>query len=648
MAELDGFAWKWAQSNARRALEVEKLDAACLLVRHDILDGDASETLADIGCIAVQKGLRSCVAGDVVVHRTGAAESGSRVAAPETGSGVRPGESTVPSGAAFPQDPNDVASPERPLISLCMIVRDSARTLEACLASIRPWVDELVIVDTGSIDDTPEIARRFGARVSFFPWCDDFSAARNESLRHARGKWLLWMDSDDTISPDNGRFLRQLVEQAHDDSVLAFILQVHCPGPDNHGHRDVTVVDHVKLLRNVPGMRFEGRIHEQVLPAIRRLGGRIGWTDVFVEHSGSDHSREGQAKKLARDLRILLLEQAERPDHPFTLFNLGMTYSELKRYPDAVVALRDSIRLSGPNESHLRKAYALLIHSLVESGAVTEATQACAEALARFPEDPELQFRRGMLAFDANDFDTAIASYQAVLRKPEERFFASIDQGIVGYKARHNLALVYAELQQWDEAEREWREVLRSRPSFRIGWRCLADSLIRQEKWDDLQVVIEQLAQGPVRAEAFLLDAKAALARGDSDRAREMFRRAMSDETADEQPLRSLCQLDFEQGPLPEAERSLRQLVARCPDEASAHHNLATVLLRQGRRQEAVECYQTALRLRPNWAPTHLQLGYAWRELGRHDEAAAAWRAVLDLAPDDPHAQEGLARLGGC
>ena len=103
----------------------------------------------------------------------------------------------------------------RPLLSLCMIVRDSSRTLGACLESIRPWVDEIIVVDTGSVDATPEIAESYGANVFYFPWCDDFSAARNQSLSHATGDWLFWMDSDDTIDAENGRKLRELVEGPH-------------------------------------------------------------------------------------------------------------------------------------------------------------------------------------------------------------------------------------------------------------------------------------------------------------------------------------------------------------------------------------------------------------------------------------------------
>src|SRR5438309_1300150 len=79
---------------------------------------------------------------------------------------------------------------------------------------------------------------------------------------------------------------------------------------------DVTVVDHAKLFRNRPDLRFEHRIHEQIIPAIRRAGGEVAWTDLFVTHAGYDHSPEGQAHKLERDLRILHRELEEQPNHP--------------------------------------------------------------------------------------------------------------------------------------------------------------------------------------------------------------------------------------------------------------------------------------------------------------------------------------------
>ena len=104
-------------------------------------------------------------------------------------------------------------------------------------------------MDTGSLDETYEIARNYGARVLEFPWIDDFSAARNESLRFASGQWMFWMDSDDTIDEANGRGLRALADGEHAPGVLGYVVQVHCPGDAEHAS-DLTVVDHIKLVRN--------------------------------------------------------------------------------------------------------------------------------------------------------------------------------------------------------------------------------------------------------------------------------------------------------------------------------------------------------------------------------------------------------------
>src|SRR6478736_8097581 len=94
-----------------------------------------------------------------------------------------------------------------------MIVRDEEQNLEACLAPIADLFDEIVIVDTGSTDGTKEIARRFTPHVHDFPWCDDFSAARNESLKYATGDWIFWLDADDRLSPENVARLSNLLDQ---------------------------------------------------------------------------------------------------------------------------------------------------------------------------------------------------------------------------------------------------------------------------------------------------------------------------------------------------------------------------------------------------------------------------------------------------
>ena len=91
------------------------------------------------------------------------------------------------------KQPPRLASPS---VSACMIVKNEADNLDRCLRSLKGAVDDIIVVDTGSTDETVSIAKRHHAQVLTFTWCDDFAAARNESIRHATSDWVLWLDAD--------------------------------------------------------------------------------------------------------------------------------------------------------------------------------------------------------------------------------------------------------------------------------------------------------------------------------------------------------------------------------------------------------------------------------------------------------------------
>jgi FkbM family methyltransferase len=680
LAGLDAFAWEWGQANRGQLRATDRLVGFCLLIRRAVVEkvGMLDERFG-VGCFedddyclrASRAGFRAVIARDAFVHHfAGRTFVGSGV---DFAALIATNErlfrekwadpaATVPP-ATGPADPPVPAvryavrkAPGGGLLleqiairlSLCMIVRDSARTLEACLNSIRPWVDEMVVVDTGSKDDTPALAARLGARVFHFPWCDSFSAARNESLRHARGAWVFWMDADDTIDTDNGRKLRELASRDGDPKVLGYVMQVHCPAAGEDGRHDMIVVDHVKLLRNRPELRFEGRIHEQILPAIRRLGGETAWTDLFVVHSGYDHSPAGQEHKKRRDLHLLHLELAEQPDHPFTLFNLGMTYADVGEYERAAGFLERSIRVSGEADSHLRKAYALLVHCYAQLGHIELAGTQCERGLRLFPEDAELRFRQGLVLHQQGQLAAAVRAYEGVLKPNGPRHFTSIDRGIQGFKARQNLAVAYTDLGDLGRAEAEWRQVVADVPGYRLGWRGLGDSLLRQGKVPEARALAKRLlAERPLRAEGLLLQGQAALAEGRLPAAQAALHEATAGSPEDPGPLQAWCRFLFEHGDVGEAAAALRELVRQEPADPAAYHNLGVVYLRQGRPAEAIEAFRTSVRLRPRSAATWVQFGNALHDGGREGEAAAVWREALALESGNAEAAEALRRAEG-
>jgi glycosyltransferase involved in cell wall biosynthesis len=354
------------------------------------------------------------------------------------------------------------AAPRRMRVSLSMIVKNEENNLADCLASVADLVDEVVVVDTGSTDRTREVASRFGARVFDFAWVDSFAAARNESLRHATGDWAFWMDADDRLDEENRRKLRDLFAGLKDENA-AYVVKCLCV-PQAAG-QDGTVVDHVRLFRNWPELRWDYRVHEQILPAVRAIKGEVRWGDVVVRHVGYADAAL-RRRKLERDLRLLRLEDAERPDHPFVLFNLGSVSQELGDVTGALEYFRRSLERSHPADSITRKLFALIAGCLWRQGRWEDALAVCAEGRGFYPDDAELLFREGGFREEAGHWDGAEACWRRLVDGGERPHFASVGAGLRGYLARHRLALLCLRRGALDEAEKLWLAVLAEQPDF--------------------------------------------------------------------------------------------------------------------------------------------------------------------------------------
>ncbi len=201
-------------------------------------------------------------------------------------------------------------------MSLCMIMRDNAKTLARCLSSVMGLVDEIVIVDTGSVDNSIKIAESHGAQVLKDPWQDDFARPRNISIENARGQWILIMDPDEIILLENHNDLRWLTRSEKFD---AFWLTTRNYGP--HTYRmDYTFVPKggdplgkyegyvpstkTRFFKNGLGIRFEGCWHELVDWYIRRHKLRQGSSPIPIHHWTHEISQKSGAEKKAFYLKM--------------------------------------------------------------------------------------------------------------------------------------------------------------------------------------------------------------------------------------------------------------------------------------------------------------------------------------------------------
>jgi GT2 family glycosyltransferase len=542
LSGLAAFAARRRRAYAGKTIEFPRLTGFCLLARREVLEqvGGFDERYGlgffddDDLCLRVrQAGYKLLVAQDVFIHHFGSRtfkalgvdtnaqlrtnfEQFQAKWGPEHAAGYRLGgpepsaDDVGPDVIASSAAPGNLAEFARirpsprilansatecapPRTSLVMMVKNEARNLPACLASVAGLFDEIIIVDTGSTDETREIARRYGAKVIDFRWVDSFAAARNEGLRHAAGRYVFWMDADDRLDEENRRKLEALLDGLAGEPV-AYAMPCLCVS--EAGGDTETVVQHVRLFPNLAGLRWNFRVHEQILPGLRALGCPVQFADVMVHHHGYRDPAVQEGKR-QRNLRLLLLEQAEQPDHPFTLFNLGCAYHEMRRPAEALPLFERSLARSQPGDSIVRKLHALIAQCLRHLGRTAEALAACRRGRTHYPHDAELAFQEGLARRQLGDAGGAEACLLRCLNGVEEPHFESVHVGIRGYLTRHNLAALCVTQGRLAEAEALWRRALDEKPDYLPAWTGLGELYLAQARAAELDRLIAHLVGQP-------------------------------------------------------------------------------------------------------------------------------------------------------
>jgi tetratricopeptide (TPR) repeat protein len=212
-------------------------------------------------------------------------------------------------------------------LSVCMIVKNEAALLGRCLRSIQPVADQIVVVDTGSQDHTVDVAKSFGAVIKEVQWRDDFSWARNVSLDHATSAWVLWLDADDVVPASSLPLITGLKKERPD---RVFGLIVRNQRPNDTGTEFVQA----RMFPNRSEIRFERRVHEQMMPSALRLGLRMEKRNVVIEHHG--YAEPETLKRKARRNISLMLEEydQERPD-PITAVEIADSYQLIDELDEA-------------------------------------------------------------------------------------------------------------------------------------------------------------------------------------------------------------------------------------------------------------------------------------------------------------------------
>lgn len=315
-------------------------------------------------------------------------------------------------------------------ISLCMITKDEEKSLPSCLQSVKNHVDEMIIVDTGSTDNTCHIALEYGTKIFHLKWKDDFSEARNFALEKAKGDWILFLDADEVL--ENGELLRPLVEKA-DHDLTGFLFHIL-----NYSDEKLTQIERshsLRLFRNTPDLRFFGAIHEQ-LPVQDKM---VAMTDLVIHHYGYLPSITKAKEKSKRNLNILEKEMRRDPNNPFLYYNLGMEYTRVHNYEHAQSYFKKALELIDGETGYESRLYKMMAISYLTTKKCEEGISTISSGIEKFPDYPDLYYLRGLCYEASGDLLKATADFLYCLTMHNQPFrhnrIYAVEEGITDKKS---------------------------------------------------------------------------------------------------------------------------------------------------------------------------------------------------------------------
>jgi len=445
-------------------------------------------------------------------------------------------------------------------IGLCMIVRDEEKNIARCIESVRGLVDEIVVVDTGSKDNTVAVARQYGARVYRYRWDGSFANARNYAMQKARSDWLLLLDADEELDRSAWEPLRRFIETTDKDGAhLRVRNYTGTYSPDRYNLHNA-----MRLVRNNGKYAFSGAIHEQLTrDGSMNLGGRFAVLDLVVHHYGYLEEAVREKNKRARNKPLLEKMLEEKPDDPFTLFNMGNEYLSSGKHLEALEyyrRAREQVRdLSVAFVPHL---YFRMASALDALGRTQEALKVLEEALSIYTTGTDFEFLRGSIYLRQHRYTMAIESFEKCLAMGRPPAALEFLDGCGTFRPAYLLGEIFARLEDWGRAlkyfsktlelsptmtaalaqagralnklyedkERVRRELFRffANPAYPPNILAAAEILIHEELYGEALAALDTLPQGhKLTAREAILRARALTYLGERDRAEAEMARAL-------------------------------------------------------------------------------------------------------------------------
>lgn len=320
------------------------------------------------------------------------------------------------------------------MLSLCMIVKNEEDNLKSCLSQLVNFVDEIIIVDTGSNDSTKAIASEFIDKIYDFKWCNDFSKARNFSISKASNDWILVLDADEFIVDFNKDNVNKFINNFSSKNKVGRIKRINIMD-DSNGNKKY--VERVNRLFNRKYFYYEGIIHEQIV-ALNGKTYEIEKVDIIADHVGYTNEVLNRTDKIKRNIELLDAAVKNNLEDPYLYFQLGKSYYMLKDYKTSSLYFEKALTF----ELDFRLEYVEDLvetygYSLINSGRYLDALilENCIEV---YLISPDFHFLMGLIYMNNAMFEKAVKSFLECTKFP----YAKVE-GINTYSAYYNIGVIY-------------------------------------------------------------------------------------------------------------------------------------------------------------------------------------------------------------
>lgn len=329
------------------------------------------------------------------------------------------------------------------MLSICMIVKNEEATLKKCLSKIQSFIDDIVIIDTGSTDNTKLVAAEFTDKIFDFKWCNDFSKARNYSISKAANDWILVLDADEYIVGFSEENVKQFINNKTNENRIGRIERKNVMDDGGSSHN---YTDRINRLFNKNFFCYEGMIHEQLVFKENKSF-ETQWVDITVNHIGYIKEVLNRTNKLNRNIELLNEAIENNSKDPYLYFQLAKSYYMLKDYKSAITYFNEALRF----DLDYRLEY---VTDLIETyGYALINNEEYSEALKLekyyniYKNNSDFIFLLGLIYMNNAKFSEAVNFFLQCTK-----FNYSKVEGVTSFLAHYNIGVIYEVLDFKKEA----------------------------------------------------------------------------------------------------------------------------------------------------------------------------------------------------